>query len=89
MKRASQIEIYAIIGIGFILLVLGFKPGIEFISNLKILVNLPKIAFAGFISFAIVGGVMTIASKVGIWFGKVGGSILYAITLFIVGLLLF
>ena len=89
MKRASRIEIYAIIGIGLILLIMGFKPGMEFISNLKILVNLPKIAFAGFISFGIVGVVMAIVSKVGIWIGKVGGSILYAITLFIVGLFLF
>lgn len=89
MKNASRMEIYAIFGIVLIFIALGIKPGIEFISSLKPLLNLPKIAFAGFLSFAIVGGIMAIGSKVGIWFGKIGGSILYAITLFIVGSILF
>ncbi|MDY0278739.1 MAG: hypothetical protein RBQ97_11720 [Acholeplasma sp.] len=89
MKNASRVEIYAISAIVLILLAFGLKSGIEFISSLKPLVNLPKVAFAGFLSFAIVGGIMAVASKAGIWFGKVGGSILYAITLYIVGSLLF
>ena len=89
MKNANRVEIYAISAIVLILLALGLKPGIEFISGLKPVVNLPNIAFAGFLSFAIVGGIMAVASKAGIWFGKVGGTILYAITLYIVGSLLF
>lgn len=89
MKNASRVEIYAISATVLILLTFGLKQGIEFISGLKPLINLPKIAFAGFLSFAIVGGLMAVASRVGIWFGKVGGSILYAITLYILGSLLF
>lgn len=89
MKRASRIEILAIVAILIILLIFGLKPGIEFISSLKILVNLPKIAFAGFLAFAIVGVIMAIANKFGIWFGKKGGSILYIIVQIIVGVLIF
>lgn len=89
MKNASRVEIYSVSAIVVILLSLGLKSGLEFISDLKPLFNLPKIAFAGFLSFAIVGGIMAVANKAGIWFGKVGGSILYAITLYIVGTLLF
>jgi len=89
MKRASRVEIGAICAILIILLTLGLKPGIEFISSLKILVNLPKIAFAGFLAFAIVGVIMAIARKFGIWFGKAGGSILYVIVQIIVGAIIF
>jgi hypothetical protein len=89
LKNASRVEIYAISAIVFVLLTFGLKLGIEFISSIKPLVNLPKIAFAGFLSFAIVGGIMALASKAGIWFGKVGGSIIYAIMLYIIGSLLF
>jgi hypothetical protein len=89
MKNASSKELYAISALVVIFLVVGVKSGYEFISSLNPIINLPKIAFAGFISFAIVGGIMTIGRNAGIWFGKLGGSILYAVVLFIVGLILF
>ncbi|MDD4069949.1 MAG: hypothetical protein PHF05_05800 [Candidatus Izemoplasmatales bacterium] len=89
MKNASSKELYAISAIVIILLIFGVKSGFEFISSLNPFINLPKIAFAGFISFAIVGGIMTIGRSAGIWFGKLGGSILYAVVLFIVGFILF
>ena len=89
MKYASKKEISAIIAIGVILLALGIKPGLELIGSIKPVVNLAKIAFAGFISFPIVGIIMAIGSSFGIWFGKTGGSILYAITLFIISTVLF
>ena len=89
MKNANRTEVNAIAFIVIILLFLGISQGIDFISSLKPLINLPKIAFAGFISFAIVGAIMAAASSVGIWFGKTGGSILYAATLYIVGSILF
>jgi hypothetical protein len=85
MKNPSSKEIYAISAIIVIFLALGIKPGLEFLESLKPLLNLAKIAFAGFLSFAIVGVIMAIGSAFGIWFGKLGGSILYAITLLIVG----
>lgn len=89
MKYASKKEIGAIIAIVVILLSLGIKPGLEFLDSIKPVVNLAKIAFAGFISFPIVGIIMAIGSSLDIWFGKTGGSILYAVTLFIVSTILF
>lgn len=89
MKHTSQIEVYAITTIAIILVIFGIKSGFKLISDMKPFVNLLKIAFAGFISFAIVGGIMAVGNKLGIWFGKIGGSILYAVVLFIIGYLFF
>jgi len=89
MKHASMKEIGAIIAIGVILIIVDIKPGLEFLESIKPMVNLAKIAFAGFISFPIVGIIMAIGNSIGIWFGKTGGSLLYAITLFIVSTILF
>ena len=89
MKRASKANIIAIGAIISIFLISGIANVQEIIESVKPIINLPKIAFAGFISFAIVGGIMAIGNSVGIWFGKASGSIMYAITLFIVGSILF
>jgi hypothetical protein len=89
LKHASQIEVYAIATILVILVVFGIKSGLEFILMMKPSVNLLKIAFAGFISFAIVGAIMAVGSKMGIWFGKIGGSILYVVVLYLIGSLFF
>jgi hypothetical protein len=89
MKYASKKELYAIFAIVAIFLVLGISNGHKLIESLKPLFNLPKIAFAGFLSFAFVGIIMAIGNKFGIWFGKRGGAILYSIVLIIVGLIVF
>ena len=89
MKNPSSKEIYAISAIIIIFIVLGVRGGLALLESLKPMLNLAKIAFAGFISFAIVGVIMAIGNAIGIWFGKLGGSILYAITLYIVSSLIF
>lgn len=89
MKHLSKIEVYAIAAIVVILVIFGIKSGFELISEMKPFVNLLKLAFVGSISFVIVGGIMTVGSKMGIWFGKIGGSILYVVVLFIIGYLFF
>ena len=80
-----QVVKSCISAIVIILLIFGVKSGFEFISSLNPFIN-QKIAFAGFISFAIVGGIMTIGRRHMV---KLGGSILYAVVLFIVGFILF
>ena len=89
MKYVSKKEIIAITTIVLILAIFGIKLGFELISKMNPFINLLKIAFAGFISFAIVGIIMAIGSKIGIWFGKFGGSVLYAILLYVIGSLFF
>jgi hypothetical protein len=89
LKHTSQIEVCAITTIAIILVIFGIKTGLELISEIKPFVNLLKIAFAGIISFAIVGGIMAAGNKLGIWFGKIGGSILYAVVLFIISYIFF
>jgi hypothetical protein len=88
MKYISKENIYALSGIVILFYALGNNAP-KFISEIKPLVNLPELAFAGFIAFAIVGVIMAIGRSFGIWFGKKGGAILYTVTLFIINFLLF
>lgn len=89
MKNLSHKEISAIVVIFIILAVLGIKEGIEFLESIKPILNIGKIAFAGVLSFSITGIIMSIGKSFGIWFGKTGGSILYAIILYLVGAIMF
>ena len=89
MKTVSKANIEAIIIIIAIIIVYGFANGLDVIKSLKPILNLPKIAFAGFIAFALAGGIMALGERAGIWFGVKGGSILYIIMLLIVGFILF
>ncbi|MFH2116678.1 MAG: hypothetical protein ABII85_01400 [Bacillota bacterium] len=89
MKWGSKNNIIAITGIIIIITALGFQGGAKLINDIAPIINLPKIAFAGFISFFLVGCIMAISAKIGIWYGKIGGSILYAIVLTVVGFIMF
>lgn len=89
MKIISNKELRALSLIASIFIIMGINDGISFLNEIKPVFNLARIAFAGFISFAIVGFIMALGRNVGIWFGKRGESILYTVVLILVGILLF
>lgn len=89
MKYISSANISAITIMLFLLSIFGFNAGFKLIKEISSLINLPKIAFAGFIAFALVEVIMAFAAKAGIWFSVKGGAMLYSIMLVAVGILLF
>ncbi|HOI85215.1 MAG TPA: hypothetical protein PLP48_03970 [Acholeplasmataceae bacterium] len=90
MKRASKANVLAIFAIIAVFVFFGIKEGSTILSALQPILNLPSIAFSGFIAFFVAGLIMRASDQfLGIWFGVKGGAVLYAICFSLIEFVIF
>lgn len=86
MKYISKMDKLIFGGIIFLVVFFGLREGLE----LAYTSGLMGALLTGFMSFALTGIIMAVANALfGVWFGKKGGSALFAINCIWIGSLIF